>query len=108
MKKIMRTVTNEIRNYYFWVLLITKIYLVIDTSGGHRINETIKEYMNMILQQYDIKLFYQVPNSPETNLLDLGVWFSMQSKVESFDFLNRQDPCLLVQTVEKAWALFPV
>ena len=32
----------------------------------------------------------------------------MQSKVESLGYWNRQDPCVLAQTVEKAWALFPV
>ena len=61
-----------------------------------------------MLQQYNIKLFHQIPNSPETNLLDHGVWCAMQSKVESLGYWNRQDPCVLAQTVEKVCALFPV
>ena len=32
----------------------------------------------------------------------------MQSKVESLGYWNRQDRCVLAQTVEKAWAQFPV
>ena len=70
---IRRKVANEIWNYYFWVPLTTTIHLGIDNAGGHGTNETIEEYRNMMLQQYNIKLFHQVPNSPETNLLVLGV-----------------------------------
>ena len=73
MKMIMKTVANKIRNYYFWVPLTTTIYLVMDNAGGHGTHQTIEEYRNMMLHQYNIKLFHQIPNSPETNLLDLGV-----------------------------------
>ena len=72
-KKIVETVANEIRNYYFRVTLTSTIYLVIDNAGGHGTNGTVEEYRCMIFQEYNIKLFHQVPNSPKTNLKDLGV-----------------------------------
>ena len=101
MKMTMRTVANEICNYFFWVPLTTTIYLVMDKAGVHGTNETIEEYRNIMLKQYNIKLFHQIPNSSETNLLDPGVWCAMQSKVESLGYQNRQDPCVLAQAVEK-------
>ena len=88
-KIIMKTVANKTRNYYFWVPLMTTIYLVIDNVEDHGTNETIKEYRNMMLQQYNIKLFHQTQNLCETNLLNLGVWCAMQSKVESLGYWNR-------------------
>ena len=82
-------VANGIRNNYFWVSLTITIYLVIDNAGGHGTNETIEEYRNMMLHLYNIKLFHQVPNSPENNLLDLGIWFAMHSKLEYLVYQNR-------------------
>ena len=45
----------------------------------------------------------QVPRSPYTNLLDLGVWCSLQAAVEKEHYMKRTDVSALVDSVEKAW-----
>ena len=62
----------------------------------------------MMQDDYNVVLIHQVPNSPETNLLDLGVWRAVQSKVEKLCWRKRQDPDVLAKTVEAAWAEFSV
>ena len=49
------------------------IYLTIDNVGGHGNVPEIKTYKKTSLDKFNIKIIHQVPNSPETNLLDLGV-----------------------------------
>ena len=60
-----------------------------------------------MLETYNIELLHQVPNSPETNLLDLGVWRSMQAAVERLCFRQRHDPEVLAARVHDAWDAFP-
>ena len=36
-----------------------------------------EQYRAYLLETYNIELLQEVPNSPERNLLDLGVWRSM-------------------------------
>ena len=62
----------------------------------------------MMATVYKIVLIHQVPNSPETNLLDLGVWRAVQSNVEKLSWRNRQDLNVLAHTVEDAWDKFSV
>ena len=56
-------------------------------AGGHGTNEGKCEYEKILLEDHNIILVWQVPNSPETNMLYLGAWMSIQSVV---GFLNRQ------------------
>ena len=53
------------------------------------------EFMNRkkLKEDYNIILKHQVPNSPETNLLDLGVWRALQSAVENLSHQKRFDHC---------------
>ena len=41
------------------------------------------EYSNYLVLKYNIMVNHQVPWSPETNMLDLGSWMIMQSKVKN-------------------------
>ena len=43
------------------------------------------------------------PRSPFTNVLDLGVWVTLQSEVESRHFMERHTVDALVNTVMAAW-----
>ena len=103
----MDDIGKAIRNYFFWVPAATVIYLIIDNAGGHGTNDAIEQYRELLFRLYKVQLLHQVPNSPETNLLDLGVWRAMQSLVEKLSFRCRQDPNVLATTVEKAWLQFP-
>ena len=49
-----------------------------------------------------------MPNSPERNLLDLGVWRSMQAAVVRLCcFRQRHDPEVLAARVQDVWDAFP-
>ena len=49
----------------------------------------------------NIILMFQVPNSPDTNVLDLGIWMSLQSAVEKCQRLRRGDKEALHASVMK-------
>ena len=70
----MDEVGRAIRSYFFWVPATTIVYLIIDNTGGHSTNDAIEQYHELLFRMYKVQLLHQVPNSPETNLLDLGVW----------------------------------
>ena len=58
------------------------IYLLMDNAGGHGRTEVKKQYEEILLEEYNVIINWQVPNSPELNLLDLGMWMALQSYVE--------------------------
>ena len=64
---------KSIRNAYHLVPLSDKCYLVMDNAGGHGANEEIDEYVRMLNEKWNIKVIFQVPRSPYTNVLDLGI-----------------------------------
>lgn len=53
-----------------------------DNAGGYGSNNAIDEYVNMLSKKYNIETIFQVPRSPYTNVLDLRVWYALQSRVE--------------------------
>jgi hypothetical protein len=66
--------------------------------------ENIKDQYVLILnKQYKIIVEWQVPNLPETNLLDLGFWASLQVIVEHLHRLRRMDTDALSCTVCNAF-----
>ena len=74
---------EALRNTYDWVSPNDPIYLVMDNTGGHGKKHVVEEYTAMLKTEYNIEIIFQVPRSPYTNLLDLGVWCSLQSEVET-------------------------
>ena len=103
MLRIMPKVGKAIREAYFWVGKDDKIYLVLDSAGGHGTNEAIAKYKADLERDYKIILVHQIPQSPDTNALDLGIWMSLQSAVEKVHRLRRGDPEALHQSVIKVW-----
>jgi len=61
-----------------------KLWLQMDNAGGHGSNEAIEYYTRKMLEDFNIVIEFQPPRSPELNLLDLGLWMSMQSRVELY------------------------
>ena len=53
-----------------------------DNAGGHGTDDAISEYTARLRDVYNITIIHQVPRSPFTNVLDLGVWCSLQARVE--------------------------
>ena len=74
-----------------------------DNAGGHGTKECIVEYRTMLLTDYNIIIIFQIPRSPYTNVLDLGVWMSLQSIVERKHYLKRSTTQALTNTVMDTW-----
>ena len=73
MLQSMNEVAVAIRAAFWFIPTFISIYLVIDNAGGHGTKQAMLEYETMLKLKYNIKALHQVPNSPDTNLLDLGV-----------------------------------
>ena len=82
MLSAMDRIGKAIRNAYHWVNRDQACYIVMDNAGGHGTKDAINEYTNHLLNDYNIKIIWQIPRSPYTNVLDLGVWISIQARVE--------------------------
>ena len=56
-----------------------------------------------MLEEYNILIIWQTPRSPYTNVLDLGVWCSLQAKVEREHYMKRCEVEALVTSVKNTW-----
>ena len=74
-----------------------------DNAGGHGTNVAIESYSKTLLDDYNIEIIFQIPRSPYTNVLDLGVWMSLQAAVERQHYLKRCNADALVNSVMKTW-----
>ena len=102
MLRVMPEIGQALRNKFSWVALPDPIYLVMDNAGGHGTNDAITIYTDA-LKEYNIQIIWQVPRSPETNMLDLGIWMSIQAKVEKMHHMKRCHHDALAKSVETAW-----
>ena len=77
-----------------------------DNAGGHGSIECVSQYKEFLWNEFKVNVINQIPNSPETNMLDLGAWMSIQAQVqkEHFRKVKRQDA--LAASVETAWEGF--
>ena len=53
-----------------------------DNAGGHGTNKTKQEYTRILKDEFNVQVEFQVANSPELNMLNLGAWMAIQSEVE--------------------------
>ena len=72
-------------------------------SNCWRRKEQCAEYTATLKDEYNIQIVHQIPQSPDTNVLDLGIWMSLQSAVEKTHRLQRGDKDALHQSVMKVW-----
>ena len=80
--------------------------LMMDNAGGHGSNEAVEKYTEDLKNKHKIETIQQVPRSPDrdTNVLDLGIWMSLQSAVEKEHRGQKNDANALDKTVMKVWA----
>ena len=78
-----RDIGKAIRSTYSFLEDTHPVFLFMDNAGGHGKTEVKSEYERILKTEFNVHIVWQVPNSPETNMLDLGVWMALQSKVES-------------------------
>ena len=103
MLRIMPKVEKAVRDAHFWVDKNDPIYLVLDSAGGHGTGEAIAKYKADLESDFNIIVVHQIPQSPDTNALDLGIWMSLQSAVEKKHRLRRGDMEALHESVIKVW-----
>jgi hypothetical protein len=90
----------SIRSSMHWLSKDTQpIILFMDNAGGHGTNVAKMEYVRILKEEYNIIVEWQVPNSPETNLLDLGFWATHQTLVERTHRLKRMEANALSRSV---------
>ena len=99
-------IRGAIRNKMAHVPKHVPIHLVMDNASGHGTKEAKKKYVSKFCEKYNIIIFWQCPNSPETNLLDLGAWRSLQSAVEEEHLQKRIELDVLAKSVMAAWDKF--
>jgi hypothetical protein len=79
---------------YHWIPRNEIVYLVMDNAGGHGMNDATTCYTQLLWDEFRVKLIWQVPRSPETNMLDLSIWMSIQllaAVTASSEFTTSED-----------------
>ena len=89
MMRTMPEVGEAIRRTMHWIPRAQPIYLQMDNAGGHGTKNAMREYTQRLANDYNVIVKYQPARSPEMNALDLGLWTSLQSKVE----VEHRDKC---------------
>ena len=97
---------SSIRDKMKWVPKTDPIHLFIDNAGGHGTDEGKSKYEEVLKEKYNVILNWQVPNSPETNMLDLGAWMTIQSVVEELHRQRLMNEDALADTVMQAFEEF--
>ena len=75
--------------------------LFMDNASGHSKKDIKEQYVKILKDKYNVEVEWQIPNSPDTNMLDLGMWLCLQSKVEVQHKRKVMNKDVLAHTVEK-------
>jgi hypothetical protein len=68
----------NIRSLFDWLPKETEeIHLFMDNAGGHGTNDARQQYVSILKSEFNIIVIWQIANSPETNMLDLGAWVTI-------------------------------
>jgi hypothetical protein len=102
MSRVTPETGQALRDKFHWVDLADTIHLVMDNAGGHGTNDA-KTICTDALRTFNAEMIWQAPRSPETDMLDLGVWMSIQSRVEKLHHMKRCQHDALAKSAETAW-----
>ena len=80
-------VGKAIREKFHWVPMHEKVYFFIDGIGGHRTNEAINAYAKNLMTDFNIKLVFQVPRTPYSNVIDLRIWCGLQAAIDKKQYI---------------------
>ena len=103
MLSAMQRLGERAREVFWWVDRETPMYVLMDNAGGHGTKEAIEEYTSMLKNDFNVEVVFQTPRSPFLNLLDLGVWCSLQAKVEKEHRGNNCETEALARSVMRTW-----
>lgn len=84
-----------------------KIIIQMDSAGGHRIKESVG-FLNSLGSKTKIRIEFvtQPCRSPDTNVLDLGIWNSMKSRVIEQKYMKNSDLSMnqrIINAVIEMW-----
>ena len=103
MVSVVDEIGTSIRAKFSFVEKEKPIYLFMDNAGGHG-KEIVKEsYVKRLRDEYNVIVEWQVPYSPETNMLDLGVWVALQSHTEYLHKKKVMKPDVLSRSAVDAY-----
>jgi hypothetical protein len=91
-----------------WIPQDCLINLILDNSGGHGTRAVKEQYTRQLLENNNMIIKRQLPRSPELNVLDLGLWMSLQSVVGKKQREQRRTTDALAVSVQEAWKDLPV
>ena len=90
--------------------------MYMDNAGGHGTDEIKREYVSILKRSHNIIVEWQIVNSPETNLLDLGCWVTimqlMAEKMHKFKCMESDALACSIrstfiafdpQSIQKVW-----
>jgi transposase len=105
MDMVEHRVIPDIRKKCSWA---KRVIVQIDSAGGHRIGESL-DYLNGVGSKGRLKIEFrtQPANSPDTNVMDLGIWRSMQSRVVEVKFVHNAEKNMhqrIIDAVNEMWA----
>ena len=103
MLSAMIRVRKAICEKFHWVSIHKKIYSFIDGTGGHGTNKAINAYDKNLMMDFNIKLVFQVPRTPYSNVLDLEILCGLQAAVENTYYIRRCDVESLIRSVYETW-----
>ena len=98
------SIGKSIQDTYSFLASDHPVYLFMDNAGGHGKTEVKSEYERILKEEFNVHIEWQVPNSPETNMLDLGVWMALQSLVETIHRGKVMQSDELSKSVHKAFS----
>jgi hypothetical protein len=79
MLDIIHEVGGKICASFDWLPKETEeIHLFMDNAGGNGTNDAREQYVSILKSEFNIIVIWQIANSPETNMLDLGAWVTIQ------------------------------
>jgi hypothetical protein len=100
MKMVEENVIPAIKEKCSWA---KKVIVQIDSAGGHRVGESV-EYLNRLSPW--IKFRTQPTRSPDCNVLDLGIWNSMNKSVRQVKYDRKSDLSMtqrIINSVNDMW-----
>jgi hypothetical protein len=98
---------KAIRAKYWWVPREVPIELIMDNAGGHGTKDCIADYIEMLKRDHNVVVWHQIPWSPDTNILDLGIWCGVQHHFEKMQCgKTRSNVGALARTIELAWDMY--
>ena len=94
---------KAIRKAFSFIPESKTVHLFMDNAGGHGKIKVKEQYVETLKNEYNVEVEWQVSHSPETNMLDLGTWMALQSKVEYHHKRRVMFKDVLAKSVEHCW-----